>query len=112
MTKQLDLDLAAQGRDTGIKRAVDHANRVTPDWQAQAFGLFAEYCKLNKGKTFMTEDARWFAEERGLPAPPDKRAWGGITTMARSAKLIRGNGYAPQKSVNAHCAPKTVWVAL
>jgi len=103
---------AEKARDIGIQRAVDHADKVTPSWSDRAVELFLAYCQENKGTTFMTEDGRWYAEALGLPEPPDKRAWGAIAMMAKKRGVIRGNGYAPQKAVNAHCAPKTVWVAL
>ena len=103
---------AEKARDIGIQRAVDHADKVTPSWSDRAVELFLAYCQENKGKTFMTEDVRWYAEALGLPEPPDKRAWGAIAVIAKRRGVIRGNGYAPQKAVNAHCAPKTVWVAL
>lgn len=103
---------AEKARDIGIQRAVDHANKETPSWSDRAVELFLAYCQENKGANFMTEDVRWYAEALGLPEPPDKRAWGAIAVMAKRRGLIRSNGYAPQKAVNAHCAPKTVWVAL
>ena len=112
MSKQLELDLASVLRDEGINKALANADKQVLNWSEQAFNLFSEYCDLNQGKEFMTEDMRWFAEERGLPPPPDKRAWGGVTRMAMAKKMIVSNGYAPQKAVNAHKAPKTVWVCV
>jgi hypothetical protein len=103
---------AEKARDVGIQRAIDHANAVHPTWQDQAVDLFLAYCQEHKGSTFMTEDVRWYAENLGLPAPPDKRAWGAIAVIVKRKGLIKGNGYAPQKAVNAHCAPKTVWIAV
>lgn len=103
---------AQKARDKGIQQAVDHANAVTPSWCDRAVEMFLAYCQEHKGKSFMTEDVRWYAENLGLPEPPDKRAWGGVAMIVKKRGLIRGNGYAPQKAVNAHCAPKTVWMAL
>ena len=109
---QLNLELGRSNRDRGMKRAADHADRVHPKWQTDALTLFFRYCLEHKQTSFMTEDVRWWAEAQGLPEPPDKRAWGAVTMVAKRRGLIRSIGFAPQKASNAHCAPKTVWVAL
>ncbi len=112
MATQLNLELGRKRRDDGMKQALDHANAVNNQWQVQALTFFFRYCLEHRNESFMTEDVRWWAEESGLPEPPDKRAWGAIANIAKRRGLIRSIGYAPQKATNAHCAPKTVWVAL
>lgn len=103
-------DSGWQGARTGMLAALDHANKDTQDWGTRAAAMFTEYCNLFGGEPFMTEDVRDWSESRGLPPPPDRRAWGAIAAAARKAGAVRSLGYAPQKSANAHRAPKTVWV--
>ncbi|CAB4195521.1 hypothetical protein UFOVP1298_24 [uncultured Caudovirales phage] len=97
------------GARQGMVTALDHANATSLDWGVRAIGMFEEYCRLFGSEPFMTEDVRDWSEGLGLASPPDKRAWGAVAMAARKAGLVRSMGYAPQKSVNAHRAPKTVW---
>lgn len=97
--------------EMGMAAAVAHANRETEDWSTRAASLFTEYVALHPGETFMTEDVRQWAEAIGLPPPPDRRAWGAVAVAAKRNGLVRSLGYAPQKSANAHRAPKTLWVS-
>ena len=94
----------------GMMAALDNANKQSEDWGSKAAAMFAEYCNLFGHEPFMTEDVRDWSEANGLPLPPDKRAWGAIAASARKSGKIRSLGYAPQKSANAHRAPKTLWV--
>lgn len=97
-------DLAVQG----MNAAADHAERENEGWNRMAYEAFVRYVAAVK-EPFMTEDVRSYAEALGVPEPPDKRAWGAVTTRAKRAGLIVSLGYAPQQSVNAHKAPKTLW---
>lgn len=97
--------------ERGMMAAVEHANRETENWSTRASVMFATYVSLHPGETFMTEDVRDWAEAVGMPTPPDRRAWGAVAMAARRAGLIKSLGYAPQKSANAHRAPKTLWIA-
>lgn len=109
MSEQPDLfKNGAELRDEGIKRAVDHADRVEERWSDRAFELFKEYIRARR--VFMTEDVRmWAHKDRDLPLPPDGRAWGAVTVRAVKQRLIRRIGYAPMKSPNCHQDPKPVW---
>ena len=104
MTK-LAMDVVRARRDKGIDRAGEHAGDV---WKRRARGYLLEFLATNPGP-FLGEQLRWFAEDRGLPYPPDGRAWGGILKSAAHDKLIRKVGYAPAKSSNL--SPKVQWVA-
>lgn len=97
-------DLAVQG----MEAAAAHAEREHEDWNRMAYAAFVRYA-LTQKDTFMTEEARWYAEACGVPEPPDNRAWGAVTMRAKRAGLIVSAGYAPQKDVSAHKAPKTMW---
>ena len=102
-------------RDKGIAKAVDHANAVRTNWSLEAykhFCKFAQNTKRRRRRTFLTEEARQYAERQGLPPPPDGRAWGGITVKLARDKLIGSVGYAQQQSPNCHGSPKSLWIAL
>lgn len=105
----LDFD-GWEGARAGMMAALDHANAEHLDWGTRAAAMFAQYCNLFGHEPFMTEDVRDWSETNGLPPPPDRRAWGAVAAAARKAGAVRSLGYAPQKSANAHRAPKTLWV--
>lgn len=98
------------GAMRGMTAALEGANRFEEDWGMKAAACFAEYNKQFGELPYMTEDVRKWSEEGGLPPPPDRRAWGAVAMAMRKAGSIRSLGYAPQKSANAHCSPKTLWV--
>ena len=100
---ELPLQVVEKRRDDGIQRAADHAGDM---WQKYARGYLMEYLSTNPGP-FLGEQLRWFAEDRGLPFPPDGRAWGTVLQSAARAGLIRKVGYAPAKSSNL--SPKVQW---
>ena len=100
-------DLAVQG----MEAAADHAERENEGWNQMAFEAFVRYVAAVK-EPFMTEEVRWYAEALGVPEPPDNRAWGAVAMRAKRAGLIVSTGYAPQKSVNTHRSPKTLWKSV
>lgn len=99
---------AAARRDDGMQRAVQHADAVDMFWSETAYAHVFDFCKTQT--TFLTEDARAFAEGRGLNPPPDGRAWGAVMQRAARNGLMRKVGYAPAKSSNL--SPKVLWEAL
>lgn len=98
---------ARELRDEGMQRAVDHADRVEPNWSNVAEGWVRIYAMDHL--EFMCEEVRRFAESKGISKPPDKRAWGAV--MMRCAKLgiveKVGLGYA--KDPKVHMNPASVW---
>jgi hypothetical protein len=103
-------DLARALRDSGIKRAVDHADMLHGDWHDKASTMLLLFMQQHRGD-FMAEQVRTWAEAHGLPLPPDNRAWGAIFIAASKSNVIRSTGYAPQTSPGCHRSPKNVWVA-
>ena len=99
---------AAERRDDGMQRAVEHADAVDMFWSDTAYAHVMDFCRLKD--TFLTEDARAFAEGRGLNPPPDGRAWGAVMRRAAKNGLMKKCGYAPAKSSNL--SPKVLWEAL
>lgn len=111
MNAQLNLGLARAGADEGMTAAAEHANAMIPNWRETALGFFLMYISEHRGLKFMIEDVRIWSERRGLPAPPDRRAWGAITRKAKGMHLMKFEGHAQQKSVNCHGSPKAIWRA-
>lgn len=99
---------AAERRDDGMTRAVQHADAVELFWSESAYAHLMDFCRTQKA--FLTEEARQFAEGRGLTNPPDSRAWGAVIRRAAKNGLIQRIGYKPAKSSNL--APKCLWGAL
>ena len=99
---------AGARRDEGIQNSVEHADRVEMFWSESAYGHLMDYCRLQQA--FLTEEAREFAESRGLTPPPDSRAWGAVIRRAAKNGLIQRVGYKPAKSSNL--SPKCLWGAL
>jgi hypothetical protein len=100
---------AEQNRDKGIARAVNHAEAIMGDWFDKASVMMLLFMKQNPGKAFMAEQVRAWAEDCGMPKPPDNRAWGGVFISASKANVIRSIGYKRQESATCHCSPKNVW---
>lgn len=107
MTDQLNISFAIQARDKGIKRAVDHADRVNASWSEKVYNLLKDFVKRYSGP-FQFEDFR-LSIAGLIPEPPHKRAFGAIAAKAAREGLIRRVGYAPVKSVNCHRANASVW---
>jgi hypothetical protein len=98
---------ARELRDEGMKRAVDHAERETPGWQDQAIGHVRVFAGLEH--EFMCEEARRFAESRGIAPPPDKRAWGAVMMKCAKLGLIEKVGLGYAKDPKVHMNPASIW---
>lgn len=108
--EQLTIEDAMARRDEGISRAADHAERMSEGWKRRARGYLLEFLATRSHSgLFLAEVVRAFAEERGMDAPPDGRAWGGVFQSAAREMLIVKVGYAPAKSSNL--SPKVLWKA-
>lgn len=102
---EMALERTRERRDTGIRRAADHAGS---DWQRRARGYLLEWLSRAPG-TFLAEDWREWATHRGLDSPPDGRAFGSVLQSAAKDGLIVKVGYAPARSSNL--SPKVQWRA-
>jgi hypothetical protein len=96
---------AREGAERGMNQAVDHADRVSPEWSERAYDKLFEYAWL--GVDFMTEDVRLWAEQVGLDSPPDNRAWGAVVNKAVREHLIERVGYGNAKT--GHMRPMPIW---
>jgi len=106
-----DTDNAEDLRDHGMNTAKNHADAYSREWSDQAFTYLLEF-PATHGQTFMAEDVRKYAEMRGLPNPPSKRAWGGIMVRARTAGIIKAAGYGLTSNPKAHKTPARLWVKI
>lgn len=102
----LDFQAAARRRDSGIARAVEHADADTPGWSDIAFD-FLEACARVRVAPFLAEDIIEMAKAAHMEPPPDGRAWGGVFQRACRRGVIAKAGYAPAKTSN--CSPKVLW---
>lgn len=99
-----------QLRDMGINKAVEHANIMDPEWSKKAHSfLLAFILEIGIDATFMAENVRSYAENKGFTAPASSRAWGGPMVKAKNAGLIESVGLAPVNNAKAHKANATVW---
>ena len=98
--------LAAQGAAT----AEANANRKHAGWSEYAYASLIDYGLAHgAGWKFQTSQVRQWAEAEGLLPPPDKRAWGAITTKAKRAGLIVCAGFAQALDPASHGSPMYVW---
>ncbi len=99
--------LARQLRDDGMARAADHAEVVEPGWNELALEYVRVYAKANR--QLRGEMVRIYAENRGFPLPPDKRAWGAVMMRAAKAGLITKLGWTTAVDPKVHKNPVSLW---
>ena len=96
--------------DLGIRRgtqALDHAERVEDGWSARACALVVEF-KRTQSDPWLMEQAVSYAQQQGLPRPPDKRAWGAIVKgLERAKRITRVPG---QFRPDSYGSPKALWM--
>ena len=100
---QAALDL----RDDGIRRAANHAEHQRAGWNELADVLLREFAKDRA--TFNAAQFAAYARGRGLPNPPDGRAFGGVIMRAKRDKLVAFDGYEPSPDPKHHAGPVTRW---
>lgn len=101
------LDLFAES--TGHKMArlsAEKSDRLIGEWTSRAEALLLEFIGSHN-EPFLVEQARAYAEERGLPPPTDGRAWGHVIKSAHRSQKVQSCGFASAKSSNG--SPKVLW---
>lgn len=106
MQTQINFKCGAELRDIGMKRSLDHAEKVHDNWTTLAYSFLLGFIKTNK--TFLAEDVR-LASDGIVPEPPSNRAWGSVIVMAKKNDLIHRIGYSEVKNPKAHRTPATLW---
>lgn len=107
---------AAEGRkaaNEGMQRAADHAEAETPGWNDRAATLVDQWlAQQPKGHLFTSVEVRAWAEQQGLPQPPDNRAWGSVIRRSVEIDAIVKAGYVASPDKRQHGAPQTQWRKL
>lgn len=96
------------GRDAGMARSTAHADDLRADWSSTAYFMLRAFVRRHEA-TFTTEKVRTWAHAKGLPVPPDGRAWGSILRRAAQEGLIRKLGYRQAEGRACHMHPVTLW---
>lgn len=111
---QQEITFGGQLRDAGMQTAIDHANAVIDNWQDKACKA-AEMFLSDKpsGFTFMCEDIRFWAEEKGLiEAPPSNRAYTAVSSYIKKKGLAKVYGIGKVKNPLAHAAMASIYIKL
>lgn len=113
--KQLSiLDAIQEGQqraESGLLKAVDHADRETPGWADKCWLLFLEWLQRKpKGYRFLVEEFRLHLEAQNkIEVPPTKRAYGFLSRKAARENLIFQCGTGKVVNPDAHRANAARW---
>lgn len=100
-----NLDLFADRMD-GMQRAVEHADRVEPEWSELALDFLGRFARQHP-YPFLIEQV--IAESIGdVPQPPTTKAWGAIVRRASREGWLVKAGYADATATRNAC-PKILW---
>lgn len=95
-----------------MKEIDQHARIARIDWEIDAYMHLTKFVRLAKRKrhSFLAEEVRQYAMEKGLDDSQDARAWGGVIRLANKNGLIEKIGAMPARTSNHSL--KTLWIAL
>lgn len=96
---------AVAGRDEGIARAKNKAERTRPGWLESAMLSILAFPR----KEFRVEELRQFAYAHGLDRPPSQRAWGAVIMKARRESMITFVRYEAAQGSDMHRQPVSLW---
>lgn len=99
--------IARAGRDEGIERAQQHAERESPGWSDRALQALKRYVESHE--IIVGPDFRRWAREHGVEMPPNQRAWGGVFLKAAHIGLIVHHGYTNTGDETMHKQVVKVW---
>lgn len=104
----IDQEIARRQAEEGMGRALDRAERQTPQWGELAYQRIVAYAKKHERFCgWMVVKAT--ALDPTFPAPPNEKAWGGPMQRAARAKVIERVGTA--KDPNRHGNPIPLWAS-
>jgi hypothetical protein len=95
-----------QAAQAGIDVAIEHADRVAPEWRHLAYDALVAYARRHD--TFTIEQLREHLNGK-LADPPSLRAWGGIARKAQHAGIIAHGGFVEATATNVHANVVTLW---
>jgi len=98
-------EAARKRRDKGITDSILHADRAARDWPDTAYSYLLRFA-ATEPEPWTAEQFREWAKAKGLPNPPDLRAFGGVVFRAKRLGMIRRVGVAPATSSNLSLKPR------
>lgn len=108
--RQMTIEQAIHAGEQGAMHASHRADAANASWTEQATVLFGFYAReIAERQPFLTEDARDWATNAGLPPPPDCRSWGVVPRVAERAGAVRPCGFGRARTSNG--SPKVLWQA-
>jgi hypothetical protein len=107
--RQIQRDEGERLKNEGMQRALFSADRKDPGWPDRAFEQLKKYLEFHGYKEFKSEDMRQWAYKRGLPRPPDERAWGSVIARANKQGIIRFIRHTTYDQPHCHKGYTSLW---
>lgn len=105
---QAEINVGAILRDVGIAQTLEVESDA---WLDRALDELRRFAAMPEWREFKAEDFRAWLMNR-MPAPHTHKVWGGFTSRAARAGIIRWTGrYAQSVSPKTHAHPVKVWEA-
>lgn len=103
---QIAIDFSAPRiqRDIGIAQAIEHAERVSPEWKDRAYSALKQFCMTHE--RFTSYD---FRKSGLIVSPTTDKAFGAVFQRAAKAGLIANVGY--EKHPERHLSPTVLWAS-
>ena len=109
---QREMNLGDTLAVAGSATAAAHAESQSAGWLARATGLAEQFLLQIAGqRAFQAAQMRVYAEQHGLPPPPDARAWGHIMRRLKKRGLIVSVGTGKSSDPKQHSGFITEWQA-
>lgn len=100
----MDMTQAWVEADSGMGRALEHAEADSPTWAHVAYKFLERYCVRHQH--FISENVSEASRTWGMVQPPTDRAWGMIYRRAIKNGLITQDGYARSARRHASICPR------
>lgn len=104
---QNDLFTPLTGTEIGHAKAKQAAAHAGETWQQKAYDAFVAFAKTRSA--FKTEDVR--SANPDIPPPPDPRAWGAISLMAKRNDIVVGGKPVKAENPRVHGMYVTLWTS-
>lgn len=99
---------AKQRRESGMRRAVEHADAVHENWCEKAMQQLRVFVAQRQGAPFLIEDFRLWAQFR-VPTPPAGGAWGPVVMRAAKSGWVRKS---TETRMGKNGSPKPLWIGV
>lgn len=94
-------------REDGMRRAREHAEKITKSWRLIGMVALERFLGERKDKPFLAEEFVDWSKKNGVPQPPDGRAWGSVLSSARKLDIIVKAGVG--LATTSNLSPKPLW---